>query len=584
MAKRILSALLLAALVSNVACAKFRRNSFPEGFIFGTGSAAYQVMVMLISAPQFEPASPDCKIKNNDTGDVADDFYHRYKDDVKFLKDMNMDAFRFSISWTRILPTGSLSGGINKEGVAFYNNLINEPFVTIFHWDTPQALESKYKGFLSENIMSFGDRVKFWTTFNEPWTYATQGYGNGNGAPGRCSPFISKSCTPGDSSREPYIVTHHILLAHAEAVKLYRAKYKPYQHGQIGLTAVSHWFVPNTNSTADLKAVKRSLDFMFGWYLDPMVHGEYPGTMRAYLGDRLPRFTSEESKHVKGSYDFIGVNYYTTYFTSAKPAPNGLEQSYEGDIRANTSGFRNGVPVGPPEFVPIFFNVPQGIRELLLYTARRYNNPVIYITENGNNDCELFCSIAEENNKSIPLKKALKDGERIEFHYKHLQFVNHAIRDGVKVRGYFTWTFMDCFEWGDGYLDRFGLIFIDRLNGLKRYRKESSYWIESFLKRWCRVVVAMACKCCRNAEGPGSRFPARRHFLPRLPCHRLQTGSDGHHRLRRQSATLLHRLTPTHLVEMPMSSPPSSRDPPPHADEPLGALSTAGHEGKSPNP
>nr|CAB3453784.1 unnamed protein product [Digitaria exilis] len=457
MAKRILSALLLAALVSNVAYAKFSRNSFPEGFIFGTGSAAYQYEGAYkeggkgTSVWDIFTHIPG-KIKNNDTGDVADDFYHRYKDDVKFLKDMNMDAFRFSISWTRILPTGSLSGGINKEGVTFYNNLINEPFVTIFHWDTPQALESKYKGFLSENIIKdyvdfaevcfreFGDRVKFWTTFNEPWTYATQGYGNGNGAPGRCSPFISKSCTPGDSSREPYIVTHHILLAHAEAVKLYRAKYKPYQHGQIGLTAVSHWFVPNTNSTADVKAVKRSLDFMFGWYLDPMVHGEYPGTMRAYLGDRLPRFTSEESKLVKGSYDFIGVNYYTTYFTSAKPAPNGLEQSYEGDIRANTSGFRNGVPVGPPEFVPIFFN-------------------------------------------SIPLKNALKDGERIEFHYKHLQFVNHAIRDGVKVRGYFTWTFMDCFEWGDGYLDRFGLIFIDRLNGLKRYRKESSYWIESFLKR-----------------------------------------------------------------------------------------------------
>ncbi|KAF8694847.1 hypothetical protein HU200_037944 [Digitaria exilis] len=462
MAKRILSALLLAALVSNVAYAKFSRNSFPEGFIFGTGSAAYQVMMLLISAPHFEPVFPDCSMSymfsstspctfmDLGTSHPIERFVNTHvltgkynlanmQDDVKFLKDMNMDAFRFSISWTRILPS-----------------------------------DKDYVDFAEVCFREFGDRVKFWTTFNEPWTYATQGYGNGNGAPGRCSPFISKSCTPGDSSREPYIVTHHILLAHAEAVKLYRAKYKPYQHGQIGLTAVSHWFVPNTNSTADVKAVKRSLDFMFGWYLDPMVHGEYPGTMRAYLGDRLPRFTSEESKLVKGSYDFIGVNYYTTYFTSAKPAPNGLEQSYEGDIRANTSGFRNGVPVGPPEFVPIFFNVPQGIRELLLYTARRYNNPVIYITENG---------IAEENNKSIPLKNALKDGERIEFHYKHLQFVNHAIRDGVKVRGYFTWTFMDCFEWGDGYLDRFGLIFIDRLNGLKRYRKESSYWIESFLKR-----------------------------------------------------------------------------------------------------
>jgi len=360
-----------------------------------------------------------------------------------------------------------------------------KPFVTIFHLDTPLALESKYGGFLSENIIQdyvdfaevcfreFGDRVKFWTTFNEPFSYSTQGYSNGAFAPGRCSPFISRSCTPGDSGREPYIVTHHILLAHARAVALYRARYQAAQRGQIGITQPSHWFVPNTDTLADRRAVQRSLDFMFGWYLDPIVHGEYPGTMTSFLGDRLPRFTPEQMRLVKGSYDFIGVNYYTSYFTSARPAPNG-PPSYDGDIRANISGFRNGVPVGQPEFVPAFFNSPAGLRELLLYTKRRYNNPVIYVTENG---------IAEENSARIPLKKALKDGHRIKFHSQHLQFVNHAIRDGVKVKGYFTWTFMDCFEWGDGYFDRFGLIFIDRLNGLKRYRKQSSYWIEGFLKR-----------------------------------------------------------------------------------------------------
>ena len=331
-----------------------------------------------------------------------------------------------------------------------------------------------YVDFAEVCFREFGDRVKFWTTFNEPWTYASQGYGNGAHAPGRCSPSISPSCTPGDSGREPYLVTHHILLAHARAVALYRAKYQPAQRGQIGITVVSHWFVPNTDTPADRRAVQRSLDFMLGWFLGPIVHGAYPGTMTSFLGGRLPRFTPEQAEMVRGSYDFIGLNYYTSYFTSARPAPNGLAQSYEGDIRANTSGFRDGVPVGQPEFVPIFFNSPAGLRELLLYTKRRYNNPVIYVTENG---------IAEENSARIPLREALKDGHRIEFHSRHLQFVNHAIKDGVNVKGYFTWTFMDCFEWGDGYLDRFGLIFIDRLNGLKRYRKQSSYWIESFLKR-----------------------------------------------------------------------------------------------------
>ncbi|WVZ65391.1 hypothetical protein U9M48_014765 [Paspalum notatum var. saurae] len=499
MAKQlVLCAVLVAALLCSGAHASFGRGSFPDGFIFGTGSASYQYEGAYKEGGK-GPSIWDVfshipgKVRNNDTGDVADDFYHRFREDVKLLKDMNMDAFRFSIAWTRILPTGSLSGGINKEGVAFYNNLINEvianglkPFVTIFHWDTPQALDTEYGSFLSENIIKdyvdfadvcfreFGDRVKFWTTFNEPWTYASQGYGTGAHAPGRCSPFVSKTCAPGDSGREPYVVAHHILLAHAEAVRLYRAKYAAAQGGQIGLVAVSHWFVPNRDTAADRRAVQRSLDFMLGWFLDPLVRGEYPGTMTAYLGERLPRFTPAQAALVKGSYDFLGINYYTSYFTSDAPPRGAGELTYDGDVRANTSGYRDGVPVGAPEFVPIFFNSPKGIRELLLYTSRRYGSPVIYVTENG---------IAEENSPRIPLGDALKDGHRIKFHSQHLQFVRHAMRDGVNVKGYFTWTFMDCFEWGDGYLDRFGLIFIGRLNGLKRYRKESSYWIEKFLRK-----------------------------------------------------------------------------------------------------
>jgi len=178
-------------------------------------------------------------------------------------------------------------------------------------------------------------------------------------------------------------MTHHILLAHAAAVALYRARYQAAQRGQVGITLPSHWFVPNTDTAADRRAVQRSLDYMYGWYLGPLVHGEYPGTMTGFLGDRLPRFTPEQRRRVRGSYDFIGVNYYTTYSTSARPAPDGPAQSYDGDILANTSGFRGGEPVGEQEFVPIFFNSPAGLRELLLYTKRRYNNPVIYVTENG---------------------------------------------------------------------------------------------------------------------------------------------------------------------------------------------------------
>ncbi|XP_015610949.1 LOW QUALITY PROTEIN: beta-glucosidase 29-like [Oryza sativa Japonica Group] len=500
MGRQIVPVLVFVAVLCSGVDASFNRYSFPKDFIFGTGSAAYQYEGAAKEGGRGPSVSVwdtfshiPGKILNGDTGDVADDFYHRYKEDVNLLKDMNMDAFRFSISWSRILPNGTLSGGVNKEGVAFYNNLINEiiakgmkPFVTIFHWDTPQALESKYGGFLSENIIKdyvdfaevcfreFGDRVKFWATFNEPWTYCSQGYGTGIHALGRCSPYVSTSCAGGDSSREPYLAAHHVILAHATAVHLYRTKYQPTQHGQIGITAVSHWFVPYNDTAADRRVVQRSLDFMYGWFLDPIVHGDYPGTMRGWLGARLPAFTAEQAAAVRGSYDFIGVNYYTTYYAKSVPLPSSNRLSYDTDIRANTTGFRNGKPIGPQEFTPIFFNYPPGLRELLLYTKRRYNNPIIYVTENG---------IAEGNNKSLPITEALKDGHRIEFHSKHLQFVNHAIKNGVNVKGYFTWTFMDCFEWGDGYLDRFGLIYIDRLNNLKRYHKQSSYWIANFLKR-----------------------------------------------------------------------------------------------------
>ncbi|BAT12971.1 Os11g0184300 [Oryza sativa Japonica Group] len=467
----------------------FNHLTYLKHYITGY-SSVYLVLVMIIL--QYEGAYKEGgkgpsiwdtfthipgKILNNDTGDVANDFYHRYKEDVNLLKDMNMDAFRFSIAWTRILPNGSLSGGINREGVAFYNSLINDviakgmiPFVTIFHWDTPPGSgkqirrlperkhsnmhEKDYADFAEVCFHEFGDRVKYWTTFNEPFTYSAYGYGGGVFASGRCAPYVSKSCGAGDSSREPYLVTHHIHLSHAAVVHLYRTRYQPTQKGQIGMVVVTHWFVPYDDTAADRGAVQRSLDFMFGWFMDPLVHGDYPGTMRGWLGDRLPKFTPAQSAMVKGSYDFIGINYYTTYYAKSVPPPNSNELSYDVDSRANTTGFRNGKPIGP-QFTPIFFNYPPGIREVLLYTKRRYNNPAIYITENG---------IDEGNNSTVP--EALRDGHRIEFHSKHLQFVNHAIRNG----------------WGDGYLDRFGLIYVDRKT-LTRYRKDSSYWIEDFLKK-----------------------------------------------------------------------------------------------------
>ncbi|CAN0902046.1 Beta-glucosidase 24 [Linum grandiflorum] len=320
--------------------APFNRSVFPSGFLFGTASSAYQYEGAAAEGGR-GPSIWDTftkiqgKISDGTSGDVAIDEYHRYKEDVQLMKDMGLDAFRFSISWSRILPNGKVSGGVNKAGVTYYNNLINEllsngikPFVTLFHWDLPQHLEDEYEGFLSPKIVSdfgayadvcfklFGDRVKNWITLNEPLTFTQFGYATGDLAPGRCSKSINNNCTKGDSSTEPYLVTHNQLLAHAAAVKVYREKYQAKQKGIIGITLVSSWFVPYSKSKHDLKARQRALDFMYGWFMDPLTKGEYPKSMKSLVGNRLPKFSKEESELVKGSFDFLGLNYYTSSYAA----------------------------------------------------------------------------------------------------------------------------------------------------------------------------------------------------------------------------------------------------------------------------
>ncbi|KAF8715060.1 hypothetical protein HU200_027607 [Digitaria exilis] len=304
----------------------------------------------------FTHQHPD-KIADRSNGDVAVDSYHRYKEDVRIMKDMGMDAYRFSISWTRILPNGSLNGGINREGVRYYNDLIDElllkgvqPFVTLFHWDSPQALEDKYGGFLSPSIINdykdyaevcfkeFGDRVKHWITFNEPVSFCSLGYSSGTFAPGRCSPWEEGKCSAGDSGTEPYTVCHHQILSHAVAARLYKEKYQAAQKGNIGITLVSNWFVPFSPSKSNDDAARRAIDFMFGWFMDPLTRGDYPLSMRTLVGNRLPQFTKEQSEMVKDSFDFIGLNYYTANYADNLPPSNGLNLTYGTDARANLSG------------------------------------------------------------------------------------------------------------------------------------------------------------------------------------------------------------------------------------------------------
>lgn len=427
------------------------------------------------------------KIKDQSNGQIAVDSYHRFKEDVQIMNDIGFDAYRFSISWSRLLPGGNLSSGINTRAIIYYDNLINEliskglkPFVTLLHYDHPQSIEDAYGGFLSPKVVkdftdyaevcfkAFGDRVKYWITINGPSIFSQQGYTNGIYAPGRCSNWLQLNCTGGDSATEPYLVSHHQLLAHAAAVKVYRQKYQKTQNGQIGLVQAVDWTIPLSQSSADIDATFRARAFKLDWTMEPLNSGSYPLEMVHYLGERLPKFSKEQSDMVKNSFDFIGINYYSTTYAADAECPR-KNKSYLTDLCAELTYERDGIPIGPRAASEWIYIYPQGIEEVLLYFKRKFNNPVIYITENGYDNF---------NDEKV---SQLKDQERIDCHIQHISYVRSAILNGVNVRGYFAWSLLDNFEWSDGYTVRFGIIYVNYTDGLKRCPKDSAKWFKSFL-------------------------------------------------------------------------------------------------------
>ncbi|AEC10424.1 beta glucosidase 29 [Arabidopsis thaliana] len=320
------------------------RSSFPDDFVFGTAISAFQSEGATSEGGKsptiwdyFSHTFPERT--NMQNADVAVDFYHRYKDDIKLIEELNVDAFRFSISWARLIPSGKVKDGVNKEGVQFYKALIDEliangiqPSVTLYHWDHPQALEDEYGGFLNPQIIedfrnfarvcfeNFGDKVKMWTTINEPYVISVAGYDTGIKAVGRCSKWVNSRCQAGDSAIEPYIVSHHLLLSHAAAVQEFRNCNKTLQDGKIGIVISPWWLEPyDSTSSADKEAVERGLPLELEWHLNPVIYGDYPETMKKHVGNRLPAFTPEQSKMLINSSDFIGVNYYSIHFTAHLP-------------------------------------------------------------------------------------------------------------------------------------------------------------------------------------------------------------------------------------------------------------------------
>ncbi|XVF61605.1 hypothetical protein PTKIN_Ptkin08bG0143700 [Pterospermum kingtungense] len=385
-------------------------------------------------------------IANDSTGEVSIDQYPHYKEDIYMMYKHNFDAYRFSISWSRLFPRIT-------------------PYANLYHYDFPLALQQKYGGMLNKQVVkdyadfcfkSFGDRVKNWFTFNEPRVIAALGFDNGINPPNRCSKEFG-NCTAGDSSTEPYIAAHHMILSHAEAVKRYREKYQVEQKGRIGILLDFVWYEPLTRSKTDNYAAQRARDFHVGWFLHPVVYGEYPKTMQNIVGKRLPKFSKSEVDTVKSSYDVIGINHYTSYYMYDPKQPNPNVTGYQQDWNCGFAYERNGVPIGR--------------RKVVTYVKERYENPEIILAENGMDD---------PGNLTFP--EALYDSNRVNYYRNYLKELKRAMDEGANITGYFAWTILDNFEWLLGYTSRFGMVYVD-FNDLKRYPKLSAYWFKQMLER-----------------------------------------------------------------------------------------------------
>ncbi|KAF7302934.1 Glycoside hydrolase family 1 protein [Mycena kentingensis (nom. inval.)] len=465
----------------------------PPNFLWGFATASFQIEGST-TADGRGPSIWDSfsklpgKTLDGKNGDVADNSYKLWKQDIALLKEYGVNTYRFSLSWSRIIPQGGRNDPVNPKGIQFYSDFIDAllannivPFVTLYHWDLPQALHDRYGGWLNKDEIvkdfanyarvcfeAFGDRVKYWLTMNEPWCVAILGYGRGVFAPGRSS---DRSRSPeGDSSTEPWIVGHSVILAHATAVHLYRTQFKPTQGGQIGITLNGDWQMPYDDTPENIEAAQHALDFAIGWYADPIYLGHYPPYMRHLLGARLPQFTPEEIALVKGSSDFYGMNTYTTNLARA-----GGEDEFQGNVDY-TFTRPDGTQLGTQAHCPWLQDYPEGFRALLNYLWTRYRTP-IYVTENG---------FAVMNESSLPRADALKDTDRVAYYRGVLGSLQAAIdEDGVDVRAYLAWSLLDNFEWADGYTTRFGVTYVDYADAQKRYPKQSAL----FVKEWFSARV-----------------------------------------------------------------------------------------------
>ena len=439
-------------------------SSFPSDFLWGAATASYQIEGAAHEDGRGESvwdrfcATPG-KVRNGDSGEQACDFYHRYPQDVALMRELGIDAFRFSIAWPRVLPTGR--GPINQAGLDFYDRLVDEllaheiePFATLFHWDTPQALEDlggwpargtaeAFAEYTEVVARRLGDRVRHWITHNEPWVHAWIGHSWGQHAPGRTS------------EADAVAAAHHLLLSHGWAVGVIRALAPD---AQVGITLNLAQAYPASESPEDEAAAWQVDGEANRWFLDPLFKAAYPPDLLERNDLAVPVLQNGDLATIATPLDFLGVNNYFRFVVS--DGADGPRMERDSDAQHTDMGWEV---------------YPDGLHRLLVRVAKDYGPQAIYVTENG----AAFGDVRGHDGQ-------VHDPERTAYLQSHIDAVSRAIGDGAPVKGYFVWSLLDNFEWAYGYSKRFGIVYVDYPT-LERVPKDSFHWYRDFIATRART-------------------------------------------------------------------------------------------------
>jgi beta-glucosidase len=432
---------------------------FPRGFVWGVATSAYQVEGAAHDDGRGDSIWDEfCRrpgaIRDGASGEHACDHYHRLSEDIGLIASLGANAYRFSIAWPRVQPLGA--GAWNEQGFAFYDRLVDgllergiAPYLTLYHWDLPQALQEsggwahrdtagRFTEYAAEVARRLGDRVASIATHNEPWVVSVLGHESGTFAPGLKSQKVAMQ------------VAHHLLLSHGMALLAIRAERCAAPLGIVLNQAPVHAV---SNSPADLARARLDDGLTIRWYMDALFRGRYPADVLEFLGEDAPQVAAGDMDTIRQPLDFLGINYYTRNLSGT------------GTPLAPIDGNREVTDMGWEVF-------PGGLTELLLRLRADYRLPPVYITENG----------AAYRDRLVNGRVA--DAERISYLHRHIAAMADALEGGVDVRGYFVWSLLDNFEWADGYTKRFGLVFVDYATQ-RRTPKDSALWYQAF----CRAAT-----------------------------------------------------------------------------------------------